>query len=731
MKAASLLFIATFIISTLRLAHAQSLTDIGAGNPTPGTNDIFQLSTNGNQALTGAFSYLTDNMNSPGQTFTTGINPLVITSLSIRTGSAPLSSGNGGLGPQSYQLRLFSVVSNSATLLGTYTSATNFSYVDGDWLRWSNLFVGLSSNATYAYTFQRTSNGFGGLAVSSGNFYGGGEIVLIPTVGGSVTYQSSRALDATFNIGLARVQTNVLTTNAFILEAEKGLLMGNPVPYVTTSTAGYSGTGYVSGIQDATALVNFSFTVTPGLYRLTIRFRSPFGQKGFNGTINGHGFSGTFPQSSSFADFDAGLVQVVSGANTLQVGGGWNYYDIDRAVLAPATAPAPPLPVPATLADTNATFAARMLMKSLVADYGKFTWAGQHQASEIPLIQSTSGRKPVIVSGDLMRYSPSRIQYGDNPGTYMEDQIALETNGHVMSLCWHWNAPTNLLNTAAAPWGAGFNTYATTFDISNVLANTNSSEYAMMLRDIDAIAVQLKKASDKNIPILWRPLHEASGGWFWWGAKGPGPFKALWRLMFTRLTVHNNLHNLIWVLTNLDPDWYPGNDVVDIVGTDRYPTDLSDPLQSDWQALITQFNGVKLVTLTEIGGIPDVERMHLFGVWFAYFVPWNGKYIESAQYAPPATMTRIYNSPEVISLDEMNVRPPLIISNMPILGGSIQLAGTGRRGATYRILASSDFSIPRMNWPAITSNIFSGGVFTFKDSQAVNYSKRFYQIATP
>ncbi len=713
------------------VVRAQSLADIGAANPTPGTNDIFQLSTNGNQPLTGAFNYFTDSATPPGQTFTTGTNALVLTSVSLKTGSAPLNSGNGGLGPQPYQLRLFSVASNTATLLNTYTSATTFSYADGDWLQWSGFFLGLATNTTYAYTFQRVSNGWDGLAVASGNLYSGGEVVLIPSVGGALTYQSSRTLDAAFGIGLARVQTNGPASGALTLEAERGLLTGSPVPYVTTATAGYSGTGYVTGIQDSTARVNWSFTAAPGLYRLTIRFRSPFGQKGFDANINGHGFSGMFPQNNSFADYDAGLVQVVAGANTLQIGGGWTYFEIDRAVLTPTTAPLPPLPVPATLSDPQATFATRMLMASLVADYGKVTWSGQHNSGEVALIQSTTGRKPVIVAGDLIDYSPTRVQFGGMPVNYTESQIALETSGHVLSLIWHWNAPTNLINTVGHEWWRAFYTDSTTFDVAAALANTNSPEYAFILRDIDAIAVQLKKVSSNNIPVLWRPLHEASGGWFWWGAKGSGPFKSLWRLLYQRLTVYHNLHNLIWVCTNIDPSWYPGNDVVDIVSADDYPTDITDPLQGDWNPLIAQFNGVKLIALSEFGGIPDIERMHLFGVWFSYFAPWTGSYIESATYAPPATMTRIYNSPEVIVLDEMNARPPTILTNRPSGNGAFQLAGTGPRGAAFRILASTNLALPRTNWLTMSNGIFSGGVYISSDPKATNYANRFYQIATP
>jgi mannan endo-1,4-beta-mannosidase len=513
---------------------------------------------------------------------------------------------------------------------------------------------------------------------------------------------------------------------AIVLEAENATLTG--LAYVTTAVPGYSGTGYVTGLQSTNDTINWSFTGTPGLYDLVIRFRSPFGQKGFAGSMNGHGFSGMFPSNSAFASFDAGLVQVIAGVNTLQIGGGWSWYEIDAVSLTPVPTPSPPASVPATLVDTQATFAARMLMKALVSDYGQHTWAGQHDSSEISYIQGETGRKPAIVEGDLIDYSPSRVQYGSMPANYTESYIALQSAGHVLGFCWHWNAPTNLLNTASEPWWSGFYTAATTFDVAAALANTNSIEYSLILRDIDAIAVQLEKVSSNNIPVLWRPLHEASGGWFWWGAKGPGPFKQLWRLLFNRLTTYHNLHNLIWVLANEDPDWYPGNDVVDIVGVDAYPADPTDALSTDWQALKPQFDGVKLLALTEFGGVPDVERMHVFGVWWSYFSPWTGSYIEDA---PIATLTRIYQSPEVITLDELNAVPPVITSTGPSIAGAFQLNGTGPRGSPYHVLASTDLAQPIAAWSVLTNASFAGGVFNFTDNQASGFSQRFYRIATP
>lgn len=79
---------------------------------------------------------------------------------------------------------------------------------------------------------------------------------------------------------------------------------------------------------------------------------------------------------------------------------------------------------------------------------------------------------------------------------------------------------SDLINNATVPWWDGFYTYGTTFNLTAALANTSSTDYALLLSDMDAIAKELLILQAANIPVLWRPLHEADGGWFWWGAYG-------------------------------------------------------------------------------------------------------------------------------------------------------------------------------------------------------------------
>jgi hypothetical protein len=119
--------------------------------------------------------------------------------------------------------------------------------------------------------------------------------------------------------------------------------------------------------------------------------------------------------------------------------------------------------------------------------------------------------------------------------------------------------------------------------------------------------------------------------------------------------------------------------------------------------------------------------MHLFGVWFSYFSPWPG-FIQSS---PMATMNRVYNSPEVITLDELKARPPVITAAGPVAGGAFQLIGTGPRGTNYHLVATSDLSVPLAGWVNVTNGAFTGGVFTANDPQAPGNPKRFYRIKVP
>lgn len=318
----------------------------------------------------------------------------------------------------------------------------------------------------------------------------------------------------------------------------------------------------------------------------------------------------------------------------------------------------PVAPVPA---NPGLSAGARALLVRLSETYGKATLAGQVDYREddryvtVDYLSKTANRRPVIVGLDLQDYSPSRRAFGADPKNLIDDAIKMvQQQGVVLTFNWHWSAPMHLRNDDREPWWRGHYARATEFDLRQALRNPKSPEYQALLRDIDAIAVQLKHLAEADIPVLWRPLHAAEGRWFWWGAKGPEAFRDLWRLMFVRMTDLHRLDNLIWVLTYEDEDWYPGDDVVDIIGIDAYPSDQASTLQEYWTPLLKRHNGRKMIALSEFGGVPMIEEMHQAGVFFSYFVSWTDQ--NRGQLGPMSVpleqLQRIYHSPAVVTLDE-------------------------------------------------------------------------------
>jgi len=445
-------------------------------------------------------------------------------------------------------------------------------------------------------------------------------------------------------------------TQKIHLEAEDAMRVETTV---STHRRGYSGSGYVVGFDHEGARIEFPVQAKAGLYEVRIRYSSPFGEKGYILAVNKERFSGMFARTGDvFSTCNAGKVELTEGPNTVAIERGWGYYDIDYIDLIPTSVDSPLRKPPKTLVDHRASPGAQVLMDYLVSLYGFKTLSGQYEPSDSAYVRAQTGKSPAILGGDFMDYSPSRLPFGSMPNDLTEQMIKSAQEGSVITMVWHWNAPDGLLNktyvdergnTIDAMWYKGFYTNATTFDVERALDSPDSEAYRLLLRDIDAIAVQLKKFADAGIPVLWRPLHEAEGKWFWWGAKGPEPFIRLWRLMFDRLTQTHGLHNLIWVYTGTDPAWYPGNAYVDVVGIDAYPSDPGDPLSSEWEALKRRFDGKKLLALTEFGGVPDVPKMRRFGVRWAYFVSWSG----TPQNAPSGALTRGYHSDAVVNRDAL------------------------------------------------------------------------------
>lgn len=112
---------------------------------------------------------------------------------------------------------------------------------------------------------------------------------------------------------------------------------------------------------------------------------------------------------------------------------------------------------------------------------------------------------------------------------------------------------------------------------------------------LDMVADFLGRMQDADVPVLFRPFHENTGSWFWWGAAycTPSEFKNLYRYTVEYMRDTKHLHNLLYVYSPGGPVKdaaeyalrYPGDAFIDICGFDMYHR---DPAVGD-----TWFDGFK------------------------------------------------------------------------------------------------------------------------------------------
>jgi mannan endo-1,4-beta-mannosidase len=285
------------------------------------------------------------------------------------------------------------------------------------------------------------------------------------------------------------------------------------------------GTGYVEGFSESTDKITFTVNVTESrLYDLNLIYNGPYGDKYTYVVLNNAGGSQvSLPSTTSWKTVPAGQVLLNQGINSIEIQSNWGWYLIDAITLAPSASRGPHN-ITTTPVNKNANADAKALLKYLGKVYGKNILSGQQDKASLDWVTSNTGITPAIIGVDLMDYTDSRTSRGAS-SIDVDHAISHAAKGGIVTFVWHWGAPVGLYDTPEQRWWSGFYTAATDFNIETALADTTNANYTLLMHDIDTIAVQLKKLQDAGVPVLWRPLHEAEGGWFWWGAKGAEPCK--------------------------------------------------------------------------------------------------------------------------------------------------------------------------------------------------------------
>lgn len=455
---------------------------------------------------------------------------------------------------------------------------------------------------------------------------------------------------------------SLVNIDPIVVEAEDQELTGNLA--ASKSRKGFSGTGYVEGFKDDTDVLNFKVTVkTTGFYDLIFTSAADDHKENFV-LADGVSVGDLVTESKSFEDSAISRVYLAQGEHEIGVKKNWGWISLDKLTLVGS----PELDndifnVKAKLSNPNATENTKRLMSYLIDIYGKQMLTGQYCdkgsiGTECAAIFSETGDYPAVLGLDFSSYSPASVAHG-TIGTSTTFAKAYGEKGGIVTFCWHWTLPDKY---CTGDWYSSFYTKSCSFKLSKALNGEDPEGYQALLDGIDAIAQQLLILQESDIPVIWRPLHEASGAWFWWGASGPEAYKQLYILMYDKLTNEYGCNNLIWVWNAQGRSWYPGDEYVDIIGIDIYPGEQVYSSQVD---KFLEYADIpderKIVVLSENGCLYDPDLAVRDGAMWGFFATWGGEFVlkspKFAKYSETYTdremLKKVYSSEYMITRSEL------------------------------------------------------------------------------
>lgn len=451
------------------------------------------------------------------------------------------------------------------------------------------------------------------------------------------------------------------------VEAESGKLEGNAK---ANDFPDASGGAYVNGVNvEGDALTMTADIEYSGFYDMN------FLTMGSEGRVNNVLVDGmkvgdiTTNSPAEFGDTLLSYIYLDKGTHEITITPSWGYVDIDCLILTAAATPITEdtYKVEPTLVNPNADENTKRLYKFLCDIYGKYSLAGQYAdegraSSEYEKITAKTGKTFAVLGLDMGNYSLGSKAHGAESKTVEYAYDWYKNAGGIVQLCWHWTTPEDYaVNAGDQPWYSSFYKEGSKLDLDKIMNGEDDAAYQLLMDDIDNMATELARLRDAGVPVLWRPLHEAAGGWFWWGNCEPESYKKLWNVMYDKMTNEHNLTNLIWVWNGQDPAWYPGDETVDINGWDIYAGNHVDSSQSGrFDDMATNYGTkTKLIALTENGCVMDPDKVFndnarwlFWGTWSDPFTMKLGVVIND-EYTTVELLTKAYNHERVLTLDEL------------------------------------------------------------------------------
>lgn len=198
------------------------------------------------------------------------------------------------------------------------------------------------------------------------------------------------------------------------------------------------------------------------------------------------------------------------------------------------------------------------------------TWSGDQGRSDV---LETSGDYPAVMSWDLgmIELDSAANLDGVDFDRMRREILAQDARGGFSVFSWHLRNPAD---PSTDSWHL-----ADTLVVNKILNDPETGKrFDLWVSRLGDFFNSLRRADGTKVPVVFRPWHEHTGSWFWWGAGlcTPDDYKALWARTRSGLDAAGT-DNLLWAYS---PDRvaseeqfmerYPGDEYVDIIGVDVY-----------------------------------------------------------------------------------------------------------------------------------------------------------------
>lgn len=447
-------------------------------------------------------------------------------------------------------------------------------------------------------------------------------------------------------------------------EAEDGTIAKSEI----VSNAKYSGGKAVKMTEGAASLTIKAEIPERKKYTVYAMAEGIGGKKVVNCSVNG--VNASF-NTEKYEEVEIGTFFLEAGSNIFVITPNWTWYNIDYIRLE-ESATSIAFDIASSPITPDATESAQKLYHFLYENFGKRTISGMMTGSmdtagkdvtaheDIKAVYNASGYYPALVGFDFMNATGKETDAGNSWfRDYTNKLIVLAKDlwkkGGIPDFSWHWHDPSRKTGD--------FYTEKTNIKFTDAMNadgtwNTSSTLYKNIIKDIDIIADHFLDLQNDGVACIFRPLHEAPGGWFWWGTQGAEAYAKLYRLVYDEMVKVKGVRNVIWDWNadfKLDLSWCPGEEYYDIISTDIYNKAFNYSSNFNaFEKLRTLTNGKKIVTLAENGPVPDIDKMAdedaMWSWWMPWYQSWSSGFVDQTSNDQ---WKKCMSDERVITLDRM------------------------------------------------------------------------------